>query len=143
MRSNLPFHIGFTLIELLVVVSIIALLAVILFPVFSRARESAHRASCQSNHKQIGLALMQYVQDNDEKFPPYIPNVGRYHALFTIRNYIKSNQIYRCPSDPTDINDGLALRFFESGVGWVALCSYNMTRDAGTADAGRRKLLFC
>jgi prepilin-type N-terminal cleavage/methylation domain-containing protein/prepilin-type processing-associated H-X9-DG protein len=58
---------GFTLIELLVVIAIIAILAAILFPVFARARENARRASCQSNMKQIGLAMMQYSQDYDER----------------------------------------------------------------------------
>ena len=60
---------GFTLIELLVVIAIIAILAAILFPVFAKAREKARQASCQSNEKQLGLAFLQYVQDNDEKFP--------------------------------------------------------------------------
>src|SRR5690606_11463989 len=60
---------GFTLIELLVVIAIISILAAILFPVFARARESARRASCLSNLKQIGLASMMYVQDYDEKYP--------------------------------------------------------------------------
>lgn len=61
---------GFTLIELLVVIAIIAILAAILFPVFARARENARKAACQSNLKQIGLGILQYTQDYDEKFPP-------------------------------------------------------------------------
>src|SRR5690242_71979 len=63
---------GFTLIELLVVIAIIALLAAILFPVFGRARENARRSSCASNFKQVGLGLLQYIQDNDEYFPNYL-----------------------------------------------------------------------
>ncbi len=60
---------GFTLIELLVVIAIIAILAAILFPVFAQAREKARAISCLSNEKQIGLAIMQYTQDNDEFYP--------------------------------------------------------------------------
>ena len=60
---------AFTLIELLVVIAIIAILASILFPVFARARENARRASCMSNLKQVGLGIMMYVQDYDEKYP--------------------------------------------------------------------------
>lgn len=63
---------GFTLIELLVVIAIIAILAAILFPVFARARENARRTSCLSNLKQIGLGIMQYTQDYDERYMPHL-----------------------------------------------------------------------
>jgi prepilin-type N-terminal cleavage/methylation domain-containing protein/prepilin-type processing-associated H-X9-DG protein len=113
---------GFTLIELLVVIAIIAILAAILFPVFARARENARRASCQSNLKQIALGVMQYTQDYDERFPlggntTYNATAdgtgcggdtqGRpqggpclYSWQDSIQPYLKSTQIYYCPSRP-------------------------------------------
>jgi prepilin-type N-terminal cleavage/methylation domain-containing protein len=94
---------AFTLIELLVVIAIIAILASILFPVFGRARENARRSSCQSNLKQIGLGIMQYTQDYDERYPsglasPLSPDrrgIGWAGATYP---YIKSTQIFVCPS---------------------------------------------
>ena len=59
---------GFTLIELLVVIAIIAILAAILFPVFARAKRAAQASACQSNMKQIGLAIKQYLNDWDQTF---------------------------------------------------------------------------
>jgi prepilin-type N-terminal cleavage/methylation domain-containing protein/prepilin-type processing-associated H-X9-DG protein len=96
-------HKGFTLIELLVVIAIIATLAAILFPVFSRARENARRASCQSNLKQIGLGLMQYTQDYDETMVFIYSNQmpSNQHWMHNIQPYTKSYQIFDCPSSTT------------------------------------------
>src|SRR5688572_16135270 len=75
MPSSIPRKTsGFTRIELLVVIAIIAILAAILFPVFARAREAARKTQCISNVRQLGMAIMQYVQDYDERFPPRYPN---------------------------------------------------------------------
>jgi prepilin-type N-terminal cleavage/methylation domain-containing protein/prepilin-type processing-associated H-X9-DG protein len=95
---------GFTLIELLVVIAIIAILAAILFPVFARARENARRASCQSNLKQIGLGIMQYTQDYDEKMVPQGNNVGTTYPgwHYLVQPYIKSAQVFNCPSSTND-----------------------------------------
>jgi len=93
---------GFTLIELLVVIAIIAILAAILFPVFARAREKARQSSCLSNLKQIGLGIMQYVQDYDEMYPGRMrgDNSGttRVSWPILIMPYVKNQQVFRCPS---------------------------------------------
>lgn len=93
---------GFTLIELLVVIAIIAILAAILFPVFGRARENARRSSCLSNMKQLGLGIMQYTQDYDETMPKNAQNTSAYVGWAGhLYPYIKSEQIFQCPSDST------------------------------------------
>jgi prepilin-type N-terminal cleavage/methylation domain-containing protein len=120
-KSQVSFHSisrGFTLIELLVVIAIIIVLAAILFPVFARARDNARRASCQNNLKQIGLGIMQYVQDYDERYPINATSIGlsgtfdfmsasaTVNPLRSIQPYLKSTQVFICPSatkstDPT------------------------------------------
>ena len=101
--NRAPRNRAFTLIELLVVIAIIAILASILFPVFGRARENARRSSCLSNLKQIGLGVIQYTQDYDESFPLYRgANAPTGNTPFgwadSIQPYLKSEQIFQCPS---------------------------------------------
>jgi prepilin-type processing-associated H-X9-DG protein len=95
------------LIELLVVIAIIAILAAILFPVFSRAREKARQTQCLSNMKQLAMALMMYLQDWDERFPGignhgygYGPEANNPYALphGKIYPYVKNVGVYDCPS---------------------------------------------
>jgi prepilin-type N-terminal cleavage/methylation domain-containing protein/prepilin-type processing-associated H-X9-DG protein len=99
---------GFTLIELLVVIAIIAILAAILFPVFAKAREKARQISCLSNEKQLGLAILQYTQDYDERYPvaQFCANNGCYNGTPNsiwpeiISSYVKDYAVYGCPDDP-------------------------------------------
>lgn len=91
---------GFTLIELLTVIAIIAVLAAILFPVFSRAREQARKATCQSNLKQLGLTLMMYSQDYDEKMMPVAsPLPGGLESRWpqALATYIGDRAFVTCP----------------------------------------------
>ena len=105
---------GFTLIELLVVIAIIAILAAILFPVFARAREKARESSCLSNIKQIGLGMLMYAQDYDERYARRCTGLyGEYPEICWMHRvypYVKNVQIFQCPSiAPGSAGPGAAL----------------------------------
>jgi len=131
MKTNSQIRVAFTLIELLVVIAIIAILAAILFPVFARARENARRSSCQSNEKQIGIAVLQYLQDYDEHYmvqhEDTVTPANSYLWYVPLQPYIKSNQVFVCPSvtdspnRTTTPSDYLLNGLFSRGVSQAAI----------------------
>jgi prepilin-type N-terminal cleavage/methylation domain-containing protein/prepilin-type processing-associated H-X9-DG protein len=136
---------GFTLIELLVVIAIIAILASILFPVFSRARAKARQTACLSNMKQLALALNMYAQDYDETLPAWAfgatgssdngPGQGAWTWDTVILPYMRNIQILTCPDSPYGKVVGSS--FKEAGQ---PMRSYAMPRYVGdpygTSNAG-------
>jgi len=134
---------AFTLIELLVVIAIIAILAAILFPVFASARAKARQTACMSNMKQLGLAVIQYIQDYDETYPggidlncsPATP-CGYGGVAFTTTNntppgtgwagqvypYVKSLGAFLCPEDELTQNQMPAWAWMASN--WLVPISY-------------------
>lgn len=128
---------GFTLVELLTVVAIIVVIAAILFPVFALAREKGRTAACLSNERQISLALMQYVTDNDSTYPNGIQatSAGRIWQgegwASQCLPYIQSRAVFTCPSDvsqparfaETEVSYGYNINLVDQGEGYEDVLS--------------------
>jgi type II secretory pathway pseudopilin PulG len=136
--------------QLLVVIDIIVILAAILFPVFARARENARRSSCQSNLKQVGLGVLQYVQDYDEKYPirhhfgtgGTDQEKGRTGIWVNLQPYIKSEQLNQCPSETNAPPSAATMQARAELVGFTDY-AYNLQlnrQSTGTSDNNPQSL---
>lgn len=129
---------GFTLIELLVVVAIMAIMASLLLPALTKAREQAQKAACMNNLRQIGLSLFMYAQDFDGRFPVAYETkkwsctrgfsllTGQINLTSNDREgavYLKNPEIFICPST--------VLTASETGLLGSERCSYAYSGSDG------------
>lgn len=139
---------GFTLIELLVVIAIIGILAAMVFPVFARARESARKAVCLSNVKNIALAIQMYLGDNNDTFPPSDHDAG-FNAYWTAQaayrpwgdngcpdgafkanpylrwpvvldEYVRNRDVWRCPSAKVEQGASFIIPYSDYKSYWIS-----------------------
>ncbi len=135
------FSKGFTLIELLVVIAIIGILAGILLPVLSKARESGRRTACASNLKQIGLGLIMYTNENNETYPNNTDAMTSLNLLYPA--YVSDRKVFKCPSSAfvtMATNAGITAsdKFDKDECSYGYDHLHGVSNDPGVAIAGDR-----
>jgi prepilin-type processing-associated H-X9-DG protein len=130
---------GVTFMEVVYVVAIVAVVAAVLFPVFQKVRDGGGRhLNCQSNMKQLALALAQYTQDADENFPAGTNAAGNGWAG-EMYPFVKSGEVYHCPDDT---EDGKFISY-AGNLSLVKQSLNNLTAPAATVELYEFPTLGC
>jgi prepilin-type processing-associated H-X9-DG protein len=136
---------AFTVFELLIIIAIIAILAAFLLPVLAKARQRSNLIDCASNEHQIGMAMLEYVQDYDDVYPMGMSSYAKtpYTFRFEISPYIRNKKLFVCPSnlDPSKDFQGYSMDYAVNG--WNKLFTSDLGMSSASIQRPARKIMLC